>query len=125
MKRPDDAAGAPIERGPCLPDLRSPSAARSPAGVPRFDQSRIRLNLDSLGNLTNCQTNVNHRITADLQNDSSLRKSAEPRKRRFQLIRADRQVRQDIEPRFICHDAACQPGRSLCGRYLDAGQYGA
>ena len=64
--------------------------------VPRFHQRRIRLNLDRLGNLTDLQADVNYRIAADLQHDSRLRKRAEPRKGRFQLVGADRQIRQYV-----------------------------
>ena len=74
-------------------------------GAARLHQRRVCLNFDCFGNLTDFKRDVDYRIRADLQHDSGLRKCAESRKDRFQLVRSDRKVRQRVRAGFIRHHA--------------------
>ena len=56
------------------------------ADAARFDQTRVGLHFNGLGHLAHLERDVDRRIAVHLQNNSCLRKSAESRQGRFQLV---------------------------------------
>src|SRR5207247_4956422 len=66
------------------------------AGGSGFHHGGIGLNLDRLADLANLQNDVDCWIGVDLQHNSALREGTESRQSRFQAVRTDRQVRQNV-----------------------------
>ena len=79
------------------------------ADIPRLDQRGIRLNLDLFGHLTDFEDGIDHRVAVDLQDDSGLHIRSESRQRRFQTIRAQRKIRQNVGSGFICYGGSADP----------------
>src|ERR1051326_4924093 len=92
------------------------------AGVPRLYQRGVRLHLDGFGDLPDLQADIDQRSAADLEHDAGLFKSTKSRKRGFQLVRTDRQVRYYIESGFIRYHTPCETRRGLRHGYLDSRQ---
>ena len=83
------------------------------ARVACFHKRGIGLNLDALGNLSHFQQNIQYRVAANLQHDSCSHVATEPRQRRLQPIRTDREIRQRVRARLIGHRRARYPGIGL------------
>ena len=66
------------------------------ADAARFDQRRIGLYFDGLGNLTHFKRDIDYRIRIDVQHDTRPGKRPKARQRHLQLVRTGRKTRQNV-----------------------------
>ena len=91
----------------------------SHARRPGFHESRIGLNLNLLCYLTHLKYNIDLGAGVDLQNDSALHKRSESHQGRFQSIRANGQIRQDVATGLVCQRRPGNASFSLRCRDID------
>ena len=81
------------------------------------------MNLDLLADLADFESRIDYRICVDLKNDTRLNKRSESRKRCFELVRANGEIRQHITSRFIAEGAAADPRVGLRRGNFNARQH--
>src|SRR5262249_37669941 len=88
-----------------------------------FHQSRIRLNFDLFVDLTDLENRIDHGTGIHLKHNSRLRISSESGQRRFEPVRTNRQVRQNVGAGFIRNRVASDTRVGLRRDYLNARQH--